>query len=311
MSALRSFRRGTARIWLHKRLILWLYLINLAFAAVLVYPFRTVLGRLGRTDLSDEFVSGFPVDTALEFWAKNAVAFKSLGYSAIALGVAYLIANIFLAGGIVATVSVERRVSLRRFFNDASRYFFRYVRLFVLFAVVVVLAGLCYEEWLSDAVEDLREQAVTGRQSTLIGLGVFAAWLVLLAFTLMVFDYAKIRIVVEKRRSVFLAALLALAFSIRRLPRAVGLFCLNLAVVVLLFAVYLFVENLFSNATTSSIVGLFVVQQLLILGRIWMKVSFYSTQTVYFQSVKGMLPPPRQGEKNSAEQPATPPQVSA
>jgi hypothetical protein len=88
----------------------------------------------------------------------------------------------------------------------------------------------------------------------------------------------------------FVATVMALAFSVRRFWRTIPLFFLNLLIVLAVFAVYLVVENQFSNATVVSMISLFVIQQLLILSRIWMRLSFFSTQLAYYRSVTEPLP---------------------
>ena len=290
MSIFGAFARGTARIWIHKRLILWLYLVNLAFAAVLMLPFRKVIGRISRTDLSEGFVTGFPMDAGFEFWHHHSSELKALTFAAVGLGVLYLLFNILLTGGIVAALAVERRVSLRRFVNDATRYFGRYLRLFILLVVIVGAVVAAYNLLLADTIEEFRKNATTDRASFLWrALGV-AVVLLFLAPALMVFDYARIRTVVERRRSMFLAVVLAFTFSLRRCWRTVPLFCLNLLIVGILFAVYLFVEDRFSNANVTSMVSLFAVQQVFILCRVWMRLSFFSTQLAYYQSTRKPVP---------------------
>ena len=304
MSPWSAFKNGMARIWFHKRLVLWLYLINVVFAAVLVIPLRDVVGRISKTDLADEFVSGFPVDLFGMFWSEHRFAFKSLMLSAAGLGVLYLIVNIFLTGGLIASLTAERRVSLRRFVHSAGRYFWRYLRLFVLLVVVIGLVVAGYNLWLSEFVEDLRKNATTDMASSLWRAGAVAVVLVLVSLILMVFDYAKIRTVVDTRRSMFLAALVALAFALRRPLRTVSLFYLNLVIVGILFTIYLLVENQFSNATTVSIVCLFVVQQVFILTRIWMKLSFFASQLAFYRAVREALPSPEPAEAEPALPPA-------
>jgi len=283
-----AFRQGTRRIWLHKRLAVWLYVTNLVFAAVLLYPVRTAVGELSKTDLADDFVSGVQLESLAYYWMHDGPVLKSLAFAALGLGVLYLIANIFLAGGIVAALAVERRVSLRRFFTDAGRFFGRYLRLFVVLVVLLGLLAVGYNFLLADFIEASQEAATTDRASLLWQLLGVAIVLVFGTFLLMVFDYAKIRLVVDRRRSSVLAVASALAFSVRRCGGAVPLFALNLLVVVALFVSYLLVENLFSNATLDSMIALFVVQQIFILSRIWMKLSFYSSQMAYYRSVSEM-----------------------
>ena len=292
MSPWTAFKQGTARIWSHKRLIVWLYLANLLFASVLVLPIRKIVGEISNIDLADEFVSGFQLDLFVDFWAQHSSALKSVALTAVGLGVLYLIINVFLTGGIVASLASAHGVSLRRFFYSASRYFWRYLRLFVLLAVVVGLLLAGYGLWLDELVDNLRRDSTTDVASFLWRAIAVTVMLVFFSLVMMVFDYAKIRTVVDGRRSVFVAACAAFGFSFRRFLRTVSLFYFNLVIVGILFAVYLIVEDRFSNATTASMVSLFVVQQIFILSRIWMRLSFFATQMAFYCAATQAPPSP-------------------
>lgn len=300
MVSWKAFKNGTVRIWSHKKLVLWLYLINVLFAAVLVLPFRKLVSKISRTDLSEDFVRGFHLNSFLDFWAKHSTEFKSLGLAAFVLGLLYLLFNVYLTGGIVATLASDSRITLRRFSTGAGRFFWRYVRLLLIFLVVFGGILAANSEWLEPYVSDQEKTVTTDRASFLWSVGNQAAIFLAAAFALMVFDYAKIRTVIQRRRSMVVAVLSALGFVLRRPIRTVSLFAMNLLILVLLFASYLLAENLLSNATYASMFTLLIVQQLLILGRIWMKLSFFASQIKLYEDA---LAP-------AAHQPTAPPIIS-
>ena len=284
MAPTAAFAHGMRRIWLHKRILLWLYLINIVFASVLVYPFRRILDKVARTDLADEFLTGFSTDAFLDIRMHVGSQLESLGYGAVGLAALYLLVTIFLTGGIVATLALDHRVSFQRFLGNAGRYFSRYLRLFVTFAVTIgaLLAGYKYR--LEPYLDDLAEAETTDRSAFLWqALGVVIV-LFVVSLMLMVFDYAKIRTVVDRRKSMIVAAFVGLAFPLRRAWRCVRLFGMNVLIVVVIFAIFLLVGKQFSNATWGSIVGLFIVQQIFIILRIGMKLSFFASQLAMYES---------------------------
>ncbi len=285
---------GAGRIGLHKRLLFWLYLVNIAFAAVLVYPFRRIITEVGRTDLAEDFVNGFDMDSFVDVWAHCKPELKTLGYSAMGLGLLYLLVSIFLTAGIVSTLTLDHRVTLRRFLSNASRYFGRYLRLFVVSAVVIgaVLAG--HKFGLEPYLDDLAESETTDRAAFLWKTLDVAIVVLVLSFVMMVFDYARIRTVVDRRRSMIIAFLVGLAFSVRRAWRTGRLFGLNALIAGFIVAVYFLIENAFSNATAASMIGLFVVQQVFILSRIWIKLSFFASQLALYGSFQSAAPSPEQ-----------------
>ncbi|MGD2110635.1 MAG: hypothetical protein PVI86_14750 [Phycisphaerae bacterium] len=286
MKVFDAFSEGTARIWLHKRVLFWLYVINVLFAAVLVVPFRRLAGELAKTDLADDFVSHFPLETGLEFWHHHASAFKGLGTSAVALGVLYLLLSVFLTGGIVAALTVGHRVSLRRFFHDAAKYFWRYLRLLILLVAVLGAVAGAFAALASDYIEEAREASVTDRESFLWRAGSILVVLAVTSLVLMVFDYAKIRAVVDRRRSMFGALLVSFGFCLRRFWHTIPLYLLNLLIVGLIFGVYVVVAGLFSKTTLVSMITLLVIQQFFVFARIWMRMSFFATQWAYYDWVR-------------------------
>ncbi|MFQ5491713.1 MAG: hypothetical protein ACE5GE_13425 [Phycisphaerae bacterium] len=290
LSVWQAFREGNGRVSRRKRLWLGLYALNLLFAAVIIYPFRTLVSRLAKTDLANDFISGFQFDAFIDFWNRNTYEFHALGYLALGLGGLYLLMHVFLSGGIVATLADDRRLTSRRFFNRCGRFFWRFVRLFLLFLIVLAAIGAAYKFGLQEWIDDHKNNATTGREAILwraLGLGILGLALTLV---LIVFDYARIRTVIDGRRSMIRAVWASGLFCLRRMFSTGPLFGLNLLIVGALFAIYLLFENLFSNASNTSMIGLFVVQQVLVLGRIWMKLSFFATQTAYYQSANPLAP---------------------
>lgn len=284
VSSLAALGHGIARIGLHRRLLVWLYAVNILFAAVLVYPFRRLVAEISKTDLADAFVAGFDWGSFMDFWRQESARFNSLWYSALVLGLLYVVFNTFLAGGIVATLTAQHRVSFRRFVTGAGSFFGRYVRLFVLQTLALIGVFLAYKFGIVRVTDKLEGIATTDRAAFLWWVAGIAVAVLLGSFVLMVFDYAKVRAVVDRRRGMIRAAAGAFTFAVRRLRRTVTLFWINVFLLAAIFGLYLAVEDRFSNATTASMWGLFAVQQLFVVCRIWMKLSFFASQLVLYQS---------------------------
>ncbi len=285
MSAWEAFKLGTHRIWVQKRMVFWLYLVNVAFAAVLVYPFREVVRGVAATDLAVEFRNGFSGDAFVDVWRSHGPQLKSLVFAALGLGLLYVLVTVFVTGGIVTGLASERRTSVRRFLRNAGQLFGRNLRLFVFQWIAIALCVVGYLFALKPWIDEWRENATTDRGSLLWqALGVCVV-LFVMSFVWMVFDYARIRLGSVRRRSAIRAALASLGFCLRRLPKTLAIFYLNFGLVAGLFLAYVLVEWQFSNATIASTLGLFTIQQLFVLGRIWMRLSFYASQIAYFFAV--------------------------
>jgi hypothetical protein len=98
----------------------------------------------------------------------------------------------------------------------------------------------------------------------------------------MVFDYTKVRMVVEDRRSAFGALMAALRFIARNPGRTFALYALNGLVFVALFALWMVVAP-GAGGAGASIWLVFVAGQMYLLARLLLKLHFLASQTALFQ----------------------------
>ena len=198
--------------------------------------------------------------------------------------VAYLGFWTFLVGGIIDRLARQRRVASFGFFATCGTFFFRFCRLGVLAGVAYWIMFGTIHPWLFEDLYDLAtEDLAVERTAFFIRLALYATFGLLLLPINMVFDYAKIRAVVEDRRSMVGAVLAATRF-IRRRPRAtVGLYLLNGGLFLSVLAAYALLAPSPAGGGSSMWVG-FAVGQAYVVARLFTKLVFYASQTAYFQS---------------------------
>ena len=208
---------------------------------------------------------------------------KPLDGSVLMAVAAHVIVWAFFVGGLLDRLARQQRVGSVGFLAACGVYFFRFCRLAVLAAVVHVALFTVVHTWLFDDLYVLATRNVTSEPIALaLWVGLYTLFgLVLLAVNL-VFDYAKIRAVVEDRRSMVGAVLAALRFVRRRPADVVSLYLLNGLVYVLILTVYASVATGFGSGQ-SLWIGVLVGQAYLI-ARLVATLVFYASQTAYFQS---------------------------
>jgi hypothetical protein len=113
----------------------------------------------------------------------------------------------------------------------------------------------------------------------LAGYLVFGALLVLVN---VLFDYARVRVVVEDRRSAIGALIAGGRFAARHAPAVLALYGLNALAFLLLVAVYAAVAPGAPRAGWSMWITL-AVAECYILARHYLKLLFYASQTAFFQ----------------------------
>ncbi|HEY3094065.1 MAG TPA: hypothetical protein VGJ52_13250 [Vicinamibacterales bacterium] len=201
---------------------------------------------------------------------------------ASALGV-YLAVWLFISGGIIDRYARGRRVGSHGFFAASGTFFFRFLRLGVVAAAVYWFLFAYVHEWLFARwyVNMTRDVAVeqTVFSWRLLMYAIFAA---LLALTAVVFDYAKIRAVVEDRRSMTGALIAALRFIVRHPGRVAGVYALNAAVFLAIVAIWAAVAPGAGGSGASMWAG-FAASQCYILARLVVKLQGLASGTAVFQ----------------------------
>jgi hypothetical protein len=197
---------------------------------------------------------------------------------------AWLVVWAFIAGGIFDRYARGRTTHTPAFFAACGVFFFRFLRLGAIAAFAYWLLFRFVHGWLfASLYPRLTRDLSVEREAFFIRLGLYLLFAALLALVNIVIDYAKVRAVVEDRRSM-IGAIAAGARFVFRHPRAtIGLYLLN----TLVFAAVLLLYRLVAPGAGWRGAGVwvaFAVAQGYILARVWTKLVFAASQIALFQS---------------------------
>jgi len=196
----------------------------------------------------------------------------------------YMTGWAFLSGGIIDRYARQRPIRPHGFFAASGGYFFRFLRL-------AAFAGLVYwwlfayvHPWLFDhQFDNLTRGLSVERTAFLIRGGFYAVFGALLVATNLVVDYAKVRIVVEDRRSVFGALSASLRFIRHHGRQVFALYALNTLTFLAVLALWALMAPGAGGAGLSMWLG-FLIAQLYIGARLALKLQFMASQIALFQA---------------------------
>jgi hypothetical protein len=213
---------------------------------------------------------------------------------------------LFLAGGIIDRYARGRPTRTHGFFAVSGVFFFRFLRLALIAVPAYALLFRTVHPWLFGAVyEDLTRDMTVEGTALFIRFAFYVLFGVALAALQIVFDYAKVRAVVEDRRSMLAAVVAALRFLSRNGRAAAALYLLNLAFFAAVLGAYALVAPGASATGWSMWAGL-ALGQLYVLGRLWVKLLSWASETALFQGRLAhagyvAMPAPRWPEAPSVE----------
>lgn len=319
MTAIRAFFAGfgrAARAW---RLVLLLWLVNLAvaapFAAGLAHELQGSMGHsLVHRTLLERFDTGWHGELqagargivgtfqpevlgagaffdSLERWWTGGLV--SLPPVLVGAGVVYALVWAFLLGGVIERLALpweDRRAGAAGFFRGCGRHFPRFVGLALVAGVLYFLvyrlsrAGFGF---LEDALRDVTSERVA-LAWTLVGA---ALTVLLLAGVRVVFDYAKISVVARERRSLLVAAWDGLRLVAGRPFSTLGLYAgyaLLGAALLALYAAFTPALGLTSGqATWSTALLALAAGQLAVLTRVGLRLALLGGEASFFGRATG------------------------
>jgi hypothetical protein len=307
MTAVSAYLEGARRVGRAPLLLAGTLVMSLLVAAPLTFAVRSAIAEdLGNSTAADLAAAGVNWEWWQEFSSRASGLARSFQPSVIGFAAplrnfsdladgnppgpalrgaiaVWLIVWTFLSGGILDRLARNRVVRAHGFFMACGGYFFRFVRIGLLALAAYAVLSLLVHGWLfADFYTWMTRSLTVERQAFLLRLGLYGAAALLFAALSVVLDYARIRIVVEDRRSV-LAAITASARFVRRHAGKVALlYVLNLLTFGGLLAAYALVAPGAGRAGWEAWLAL-VLGQLFVAARLGIKFMFLASQTALFQ----------------------------
>jgi hypothetical protein len=196
----------------------------------------------------------------------------------------YVLLWVFLSGGVIDRYARERTARANGFFAACGAYVFRFFRLAIITAIVYGLLFGALQPWLFTWLYPRLIRGIdVERTAFIIRGGLYLVFALLLAAANIVFDYAKVRTVVEDRRSMLVAVLASCRFIRNNPAGAIGVYALDVAVFAATLAVYALI------APSGGGIGVmawaaFAIGQAYIAGRLGVRLLFWASETALFIS---------------------------
>jgi hypothetical protein len=195
----------------------------------------------------------------------------------------FVLLQIFLAGGIIDRFARDTGLGSYGFLAACGATFFRLLRLGVIAAAIYKLLFLFVHPAIDATQRFLTRDFTVERSAFAVYALATIGFLLIVAAVNLVFDFAKVRLVVEDRRSAVGALASGLRFVLRQPLAAAGLYIINVVVFGAVLAVYAIVAP--SAAVSGwALVWTLVVTQLFIIARLWARLVFVASETALFQS---------------------------
>lgn len=198
------------------------------------------------------------------------------------LAMLYVLMWTYLSGGFIGIYARDHRSSFGEFLQLGARYFGKFFRLALLQLVVYFLLFLVVG-WANDGIRAWTANEPSEMTAFRYFMARNVAVLLVMGLVSLWFDYAKIRFVVDSRTSALAALGSGVRFVVAHPVRTV-LLALTLAAMGVAFAgLSVLITDQIPQTSFWMILLVFIVSQLYVCARQYLRAASYSTQTALYQ----------------------------
>jgi hypothetical protein len=287
MKILICYKEGIGEASSRSKIVLIQWLFNAVFAAVTYALFSSVFASaLGRSGSATGLMGKADLNVLFEVLTTSGRSLGVLIAGLLALLLAYFLVSIFIHGGILRGLVdlSEQRGGGPVFFAGGAAYYGRFFRLTVYALPFCVVPAVLVFAALSALLNALTRDS-TNEPLTFALLIFRAALAVFLVFLIkMAMDYARIRIATGETGQVFRSLIASLRFIARRPVATFGLYYLMGLTGWALFAVWRLLLVALPTTTAGAVWAGFLLTQVFIAGRGWLRIAYQAAQLANLQS---------------------------
>jgi hypothetical protein len=217
------------------------------------------------------------------------------------LSLLYVCVNSFLAGAFIGVYSKEYPFSFTEFLAEGARLFGKFFRIALVALLVYFLFFTFVVDWMNNSIARWTQAEASETVPFTYYMIRNVVVLFLFSFLSMIFDYARVRMVVDDRTSSLAAFVAAVKFTVTNARPTYGLYLLLCLTGFVLIALYAIIEKIAPQDSYWPLLFLFIFQQCYMIARLGLKAGFYSCQTQLYQGISF-----ERHMKNAGVHPSTP-----
>jgi len=198
-------------------------------------------------------------------------------------GAVFVLCWLLLLGGVLEAVREGApRPRLSTVLADGLGFFPRFLRVAAMSGVAYVTV-FRFARWLFPRVHETTADLTSEKTVLLYNLAAASLVVVLIVFIRLVSDYAKVSMVVDRRRSAAMAVVQGLRFVVANASGAAGIAIAYGVFMILLFLIYSGLAPGAGDSSSAAILVGFLVSQVFVAAKLALRVAFLSSQLTYYE----------------------------
>ncbi len=286
MSSWNAIKAGLRQIGRNWKMGLVLYVFNILFALVVVFPLNDFLQR----QFADSLAFGKLMET-FDFHIITDVMnhygdgiMSMLNLSVVVLLLFWLI-NVFFNGGIISTFQTKERFTTASFWKWNATYFWRMLRLALYFLIIyVIFIGIFWSIFMAIGKGFDPDHLISEAGALHWGEALLLIFVLISSVVLMVHDYVKLALVQSNQKWLFSSFGKGIRFAFGQFKRTYGAYLILGLFFFLVWLGYTQLNLSFENTNFSKLILFFIIGQMFLLFRIFMRLLNLATANQLFKN---------------------------
>lgn len=274
-------RMGTRIVFHNFKILLLMWVFNIAYSIIITYPiFQILKDDLNNSVISEILIYRLDYSWFVQFLIKYESFLTQIPFTIVSLSILYFFINTFFTGGLLSIYSDKEKNDIVDFFYGGVKNWTSLVKLNLLLLLFVILMFTA-NNYLEDLFSGLSKNLIIVYFQTIKYLLILFS----LMFFVLFFDYMKIYAVLKKERKI--KTLLKVTFQIFK-NNFIVIGSVYLMVSLISLVLILFYHTgliLIPGWPYYFLILSFILQQIILFLRFFVRVLFYSTEVLIFQDI--------------------------
>ncbi|OGU36229.1 MAG: hypothetical protein A2068_13435 [Ignavibacteria bacterium GWB2_35_6b] len=293
-----TLRMGVRSIYHNRKFIFLLWGANALSAFVLAIPvYAVLLDSLKQSILSDKLALNFDYIWFIQFlniYKSNLTEIPFMLYGMMAI---YLLVQTFFLGGLISVFKIPAKNHTVDFFYGGVKYFVRFTKL-MLFSVLFILIAFLINDYLGSLILSFFENSENIRAEFILMSLRYILLIFLIGIGAMISDYSKVNIAVKDNFHIFKTVYETVKFLKHNFTKVFLLFLIVAIFGAVGAVIYNLVRVTIPETPFYFLIVSFILQQMLIIFRLFIRMLFYSTEVILFKDLSAEIISPKVNKAN-------------
>jgi hypothetical protein len=274
----------------HKRYIFWFWVLNLALAWLGSVAFREMASAtLDRSLLADRLLHGFDVPALLELMGRQETGpMVEPTKSAAHFALVFFFATLLFLPGVIEAYTNEGRLSRDEFFRVCGRNLWRFIRIFILFAIIAgAVAGVLFSA--EHALVKLAGNSTNELLPFYTDTGILILIFLIMTSLRIWFDLSQVDVVFRDQRAVRKSLRAGFRYTLRHLFSLLGSYVVAAIVTAVILIVGIWIWHV--AVAPQSVAGAFVVSQCMLILWLWTRFWQRGVAAAFYLREMAVEPP--------------------